>query len=367
MAVTSLSQVFASTAIPIPKSQRTENDINNTQAGSGYPTTPSLQSILDQKKYSNGSIRSNISSSSVPSLISTSSSYESCESHPLDSFNTWDDIDENFFNNNDNNTTNNFEPLSPIEPTKKTVAKKASFVSNLSSSIKSFTNSTIQKNDMLFDIQPRLTDDKLPRTTIIQRLAQKDNKVTELQTFKVTSTNTDITTNQSSTSNNNNTSQGAISILRNREPRINSQFLRLYSYESNSRKKGLLPQITHSDEEEFANNRPIGDSSREFALFVRQRLWQCVVLPPREDLNISPPEYVFHGNDNTDDSIEEVSESSEVVSLIRKNGDVKPWIKLEDEKFAKQKVLRPCGVLNNDIQFTVKGWCNERWLPSTTC
>lgn len=362
MTVTSLSQVFASTAIPIPKSQRLENDINNnTQGGASYPTTPSLQSILDQKKCSNGSIRSNVSSSSVPSLISTSSSYESCDSHPLDSFNTWDDIDENFFNNNDNNTTTNFEPLSPIEPTKKIISKKASFVSNLSSSIKSFTNSTIQKNDMLFDIQPRLTDDKIPRTTIIQRLAQKDNKVTELQTFKVTSTNSDITTTNSSS--NSGSSQGAISILRNREPRINSQFLRLYSYESNSRKKGLLPTISHSDEEEFANNRPIGDSSREFALFVRQRLWQCVVLPPREDLNISPPEYVFHGNNN---SMEQISDT-DVVSLIRKNGDVKPWIKLEDEKFTKQKVLKPCGVLNNDIQFTVKGWCNERWLPSTTC
>ena len=187
MATTLISpHVWPSNAIPIPKPSRLrldndgDNKNNNAKQSNsnlsqpGYPTTPSLQSIIDQKKFSNGSIKSNVSSNSVPSLISTSSSYESCDSHPLDSFNTWDDIDENFFSQNDtslnddydNNYT--FQPLSPIEPVQqqKYITKKASFVSNLSSSIKSFANSTRHNNDILFDIQPRLTDDKLPKNII---------------------------------------------------------------------------------------------------------------------------------------------------------------------------------------------------------
>lgn len=375
MATTLISpHVWPSNAIPIPKPSRLrldndgDNKNNNAKQSNsnlsqpGYPTTPSLQSIIDQKKFSNGSIKSNVSSNSMPSLISTSSSYESCDSHPLDSFNTWDDIDENFFCQNDtsfnddydNNYT--FQPLSPIEPVQqqKYITKKASFVSNLSSSIKSFANSTRHNNDILFDIQPRLTDDKLPKN-IIQK-----HRDTELQTFKVTSKNSSLPTSSS-------TSTPSISILGNREPRINSQFLRLYSYESNSRKKGILPEVTHLDEEDYLQRQqsssPISNSldpNRDFAMMVRQRLWQCVVLPPREDLNLSSnPEYVYAG-----ESVDENNEDQEeFVSLIRKKGNVKPWIKLEDEEISKMKVLRPCGVLNNDTQFTVKGWCNERWLP----
>lgn len=382
MATTIVSQmVWPSSAIPIPKPTRLQIDTNNKNKDNsssssnnhnhhslcqqGYPTTPSLQSILDQKKFSNGSIRSSVSSNSVPSMVSTSSSYESCDSHPLDSFNTWDDIDENFFCNNDiyndvEYSKYSFQPVSPIEPELKSITKKTSFVSNLSSSIKSFANSTRHNNDMLLDIQPRLTDDKLPKS-----ITQKKARDTELETFKITS-QTSTTATQSS-------SNPTLSILRNREPRINSQFLRLYSYESNSRRKGILPEVSHLDEEEYIirqqsqSQSPSSslDPSRDFALFVRQRLWQCVVLPPREDLNISQPEYVYAGEQPKNNDVDDDNDDVEFVSLIRKNGDVKPWIKLEDEEISKMKVLRPCGVLNNDTQFTVKGWCNERWLPRT--
>jgi len=422
----SAQNAWPSQAIPIiPKSNYRNNNPNHNNhqhhhqhhQQTPYPTTPSLQSILDQKKLSNGSIRSSVSTNSVPSLVSiNSASYESCDTHPLDSFNTWEDIDENFFNNEfnesiDYDTNNytydhndvqynyNFEPVLPMKPAQeeqiidnnnnnnnnnKTINKKSSFVSNLSSSIKSFTNSTIFNNDLLLDIQPRLTDDKLP-TNILRHTGHDDSiqsihKDTELKTFKITSINNKSSTNFQGGIATSNT-PSSISILKNREPRINSQFLRLYSYESNSRKKGILPEVSHMNEDEYSNqsinsskySKNSKSSTHEFAIHVREKLWQCVILPPREDLTLTSykkPRYVYK-NDYVSNSEKidmigknnEEDENNGFVSLIRQKGDIKPWIKLEDEQQSKQKVLKPYGVLNNDVQFTVKGWCNERWLP----
>jgi hypothetical protein len=234
-----------------------------------------------------------------------------------------DDIDHEFF------VGSKLQPVVPVIPDAKAIGKKSSFVSNLTRSIRSLTTATASayksKNELLFDIQPRLTDDKLPLR------CQHTGPSRELETYKITS--------QPSC-----TSQ--VTVHRARESRINSQFLRLYAHESNARHHRVLPEITQDEEERYLNDPSTYEGSdREFALLVRQRLWQCVVLPPRIDaLCDHTPEYV----------------RMDGVRPSAKPKGLKPWANLEDEKNGE---MGPRGVLGKGTQFVVKGWCNSRWMP----
>ncbi|CCH45727.1 hypothetical protein BN7_5313 [Wickerhamomyces ciferrii] len=253
-----------------------------------------------------------------------------------------------FFVNDDTSSTSSTSSIESIKPesttTKKPIiTKKSSFVSNLSSSIKNFTQSTISNNNkILFDIQPRLTDDKLPKTITTPSSTQN---ITELKTFKMSSESDSFKSS---------------SIIKPRESRINPEFLRLYSYESSSRQKGLLKEITPQDEENFIyyqnkflqqpKTSPLNE--KEFSMMIRNKLWKCVILPPRDDYIPQNPNYIKTDNNQ-----------KEGKSLINTTTDQrKPWVNLDDEKI-QQKVIKPYGIMG-DVQFTVKGWCNERWLPS---
>lgn len=315
-----------SIAIPIPSARHKQHTT----------PSPSLQSVIHQKKLSNSSIK-NLSTSSatnypssLPSLSFTSTtsastlcSYESCDSHPLLSFDidTFDDIEEDFFMPSTHKSSVN----KSIQPVVRTTAdrdspresKTSKFVSNLTSSLKSFKNSN--SHNLLLDIQPRLTDDRIP--------------VTELKTFSSSSllNASPVETAKAGCC----CSSGA---PKQREPRINSQFLRLYSYESNSRKKGLLPDLSPMDEQLLDSNTFNSLSpEKQFALKIRQKLWQQVVLPPKE-VSHANDTYVYVGN------------SPKVV---------KPWCNFNDEL----NNLKPVGSLGN-VQFVIKGWCNSKWISS---
>ncbi|ONH68373.1 Protein GIS3 [Cyberlindnera fabianii] len=306
-------------AIPIPR--------HHNAPHKQLSTTPSLQSVLDQKRLSiNQSLRLSLFTFFSTNICSFIAFYGLLlthvpHKHPLDESQTnyLSDIDNDFFN--DSTMLELVEPLPsdytcPQDPlSTKAITKKQSFVSQLSNSLRNFTTSTKkQNNELVFDIQPRLTDDRLPIHVAY--------------------------------------------IYRNREPRVNSQFLRLYSHEAASRRKGLLLQ-TDPIEEELYMPHPshYHGTEREFALLVRHRLWNCVVLPPRQDAPMDPTthndEYVF------DDEIHDKEE----MTLVDTQRQVKPWITLEDET-EKNTTLGPRGILDKGVQFTVKGWCNTRWMPS---
>lgn len=395
---------MTATAIPIPQHSRTNSKkisglcalcSTNTSHPTTYQTTPSLQSVLDQKRSSLSGTAANTastspdssvstystasSSHSIPSLVSLSSSFESCsDSHPLQSYShgLMNEIDEDFFSNADIQLVT---PLDIVKEdldsqnhfnqhTKQTLTKKSSFVSNLTQSIKKLTNSTMRQNDFnVFNIQPRLTDDKFIQpyndhnpTNSKSSLVFED---TELVTFNITA-RTDHPNHSSKTSSD--TSSILAKPQRGREQRINPEFLRLYSFESSSRKKHILPEISMKEEDEYLLYNPTNSldqvhTKKEFALFIRRKLWDSIVLPPRENLNsyCDQPEYVFNG-----DGIECTGE----FSLIRKLGDIKPWIKFDDEKtLMKSQTFKPRGVIGKGIQFTAKGWCNARWIPSVAC
>lgn len=381
-----------STAIPIPS-------VSKRRDLSCSSTTPSLQSVLDQRKCSHHSLRCtslsstsinhshsrDTTSSSVPSLMSLSS-LESSESHPLEIVTLMDDIDQNYFDFSDHDKQLELQILKPIRSTptlsdlnSQELPHQYYFVSNLTRSIRNFTNSTIHRNnDLLFEIQPRLTDDKLPQSIVIQKLQKlqhqqnlklNDSMEQELETYKITAKNATVISSNPSTTSLDDLS--SVSIMRNKEPRINSQFLRLYAYEASSRKKGLLPEITQDEENELlmdqrqlsVNSSNITSlSDKEFAIIVRQRLWNCVVLPPREDSTFfHTPEYVYYDENN-----QQIDEKN---SLMRKLNDIKPSVKLEDEEnynlsdSKRNTALKPRGTLYNNVQFIVKGWCNSRWIP----
>jgi hypothetical protein len=191
----------------------------------------------------------------------------------------------------------------------------------------------------------------------------------ELETYKITARNSTVLSSSPSMG------DSAVSVFRNKEPRINSQFLRLYAYEASSRKKGLLPEISQDEENELLYHQqqqpqPVIDSNsmaymsqKEFAIIVRQRLWNCVVLPPKDEQPcFNNPEYVYCNN--------MVNPQDEANSLMKEVGTVKPWVKLDDEEnyrlsdVRRNTVLKPRGKLYNNVQFIVKGWCNSRWIPT---
>ena len=98
----------------------------------------------------------------------------------------------------------------------------------------------------------------------------------------------------------------------------------------------------------------------------KDKLWSNVILPPRSDE--SPGLFIDGENYICIEEVDE-DESSLGYSIVRKQGGYMPWV-------LKQSI-RPAGVLpkskcifnseapNSGVtncQFTVKGWCNPRWV-----
>ena len=145
---------------------------------------------------------------------------------------------------------------------------------------------------------------------------------------------------------------------RGRDSRMNSSFLRLYAIDYEARCRSILPSSYSSRELSYVINK--SRASKEFhrryniisvSNLSREKLWDNVVLPPRTDN--CPRAYI---------------DSSNYVCV----DDTKKNVVEERRHYTE-----PAGVLSNSrcfyndqspqggntkLQYTVKGWCNTRWL-----
>ncbi|KAI5948988.1 hypothetical protein KGF57_005051 [Candida theae] len=236
---------------------------------------------------------------------------------------------------------------------------KQSLYSNLTESIKSIRERLVTRALADFEVDTHaVTEKELPAANTEELPAQ------ELITFFEAKHDHDTT------------SQEHIKpSFKNRDHRINAQFLRLYAYDYNARinSKTLPNSLSQEDLMIIILNNPHLKSfhSRHNIYHIsnlsRQKLWNSVVLKPRHDK--SPEESV-----DSEDYICVADDSSvsSHASLTRKNSKYLPW----DLKPS----IKPAGILprgkwvfngkapNSGVsktQFTVKGWCNSRWVAKT--
>lgn len=156
--------------------------------------------------------------------------------------------------------------------------------------------------------------------------------------------------------------------VQHRELRINWRFLRLYAHDYNTKMQRLL-SVSEEDIDRFEEEAeesgcvPDNDVLRDYGrgrsrtrntigrqqdlflgLKAREKLWSNVILPPREDLPLQ--------------------NSLKKAHFIRARQDLHPsatpW-----QGFGQchqQSKLKPYGHLQNNIQYTRKGWCHDRWI-----
>ncbi|KAL6452786.1 hypothetical protein SBY92_000127 [Candida maltosa Xu316] len=256
------------------------------------------------------------------------------------------------------------------------MAPKKSVYSNLSSSLRSFKYkiSSYHKEffvSFLMD-SPRLTDDKLPIEEEDDEEKQDEKeeeeetrpKMQELTTFKASNNNQDTLS----------TVHHSIK-YKTREHRCSGLFLPLYAFDRTARVKSMTLPITKSTDE-LKHLFKINPQLKSFhydhnihrvSNLSREKLWNNVLLPPRNDdspgMSINGDNYIYIDDDD---------ETSAYYSIVRKNGTYLPW--------ALKQSIEPAGVLhqgkwmfnsrapNSGIsksQFTVKGWCNPRWIDSS--
>lgn len=165
--------------------------------------------------------------------------------------------------------------------------------------------------------------------------------------------------------------------FKNRDDRINSNFLRLYAQDYNSRLNKLLPDNYSNEEflELYNKSRGIKEFHHRYNFYKisnlnRDKLWNSVILPARFDncpnSSIDHSSYVFMGNNAENNN-----------SLITLNGNFLPWAR---ENNRTTESIKPSGILQgvkgcengpspssgmSKTQFTIKGWCNKRWLDSS--
>lgn len=157
---------------------------------------------------------------------------------------------------------------------------------------------------------------------------------------------------------------------RGRDSRMNSTFLRLYAIDYDARCSEILPNSYTSRELTYVINksRMSKDFHRRYNIIrisnlSRDKLWDSVVLPPRRDTSpsahIDPSNYVYVGSDDE---------------------KYDPRIRFEDSGIRRLYYPKPAGVSDNGrsfrnsespqagntrLQYTIKGWCNARWLDSS--
>lgn len=156
--------------------------------------------------------------------------------------------------------------------------------------------------------------------------------------------------------------------VQHRELRINSRFLRIYAHDYNAKLQHLL-SVSEEDIDRFEEETddsgtiPDGTALRDYGrgrcrtrntitrqqdlflgLKAREKLWSNVILPPREDLplqNSLKKAHFVHAR-------QELQTSST------------PWQSFD--QCHKQSKLNPYGHLQNNTQYTRKGWCHDRWI-----
>ncbi|KAI5952661.1 hypothetical protein KGF54_003528 [Candida jiufengensis] len=259
-----------------------------------------------------------------------------------------------------------------------------SLVSNLTTSVQNLKNSTKDKLISFISDSPRLTDDKLPfhkqqkeESKEIEEPVHQSSE--ELITFSEVEHEHDTILPENATAiNNNNTVTRTI--FKNRDQRINSQFLRLYAYDYNSRinTRTLPNSLTQEDLYSMIRKNPNLKKFHQIhniykiSNLSREKLWNSVVLKPR--LDDSPQEFIDSENYifiTSNLTSKDNHKNAGVLnrSITRKQGKYLPW----DLKPS----IKPCGILkggkwefngkapNSGVtktQYTVKGWCNSRWV-----
>ncbi|WPK23585.1 hypothetical protein PUMCH_000826 [Australozyma saopauloensis] len=153
---------------------------------------------------------------------------------------------------------------------------------------------------------------------------------------------------------------------RNREYRINCDFLKRYALDYSARANFLLPS-TIEDVDIMVHKGNLSRFDTKYGLarisdMSREKLWNLVVLLPRGDA--FPAQCIDSDNFVLDGEAE-----SRYKSIVVKKGKYIPWA-------AHKTGLKPAGVLRGSkslrstssptlgktvAQYTIKGWCNERW------
>lgn len=256
------------------------------------------------------------------------------------------------------------------------VRNSSNIVSNLTSSFKTFRNSLQRSSQSLIPFSlsftPRMTDDRVPEPKDSEALAPLEE---ELETFSVLQADLSHALDKAPVN----------KTFRNRDQRINSKFLSMYAYDFSARASGVLPNL-HTNEEfsKLINKNKalkLFHSQHNFykiSNMSRDKLWNSVILPPRTDTcprpSVDHSSYVYVGHDE--------KKQQRRQSLTRMHGDYLPWAppSAEDERLQKNTFSKPAGIMKNGsvcnngpspssgvsrTQFTVKGWCNSRWIATT--
>lgn len=210
----------------------------------------------------------------------------------------------------------------------------------------------------LYSITPRMTDDIVPQSRKFIN-TPRETTPRELTTFKETKTLCDDSADELA-------KLVARRSFKNRDQRINSQFLRLYAMDYSARTVShTLPNSSDVQELNYMiTHRPhLKQFNYKHDLFrisslSRDKLWRSVILDPRSDPSPSPAI-------NGDSYINTYSTNS----IVRQKGGHVPWtgsrsIKpigiLEGGKILENGMAPNSGVTRT--QYVVVGWCSEKWL-----
>lgn len=154
---------------------------------------------------------------------------------------------------------------------------------------------------------------------------------------------------------------------RNREHRVNSEFLKRYAMDCNARINGVLP-INPDDLTTLLCRPSIRTFDEKHGLnrlseISRDKLWNSVILPPRKDPCprnvIDSDTYVFSPEETRRASI--VSKYSTKLPWATHQSSMKPAGRFRTSACLKSNASPTLG--HSTPQYTVKGWQNERWTP----
>lgn len=289
-----------------------------------------------------------------------------------------------------------------------------SIAANISTAQQSLINLSI-------DISPRLTDDKVPPpglmhvpsqplTTSSSSLNSNSNKSknNDINNFKFVPLKT-YSIREVLQNNNPLISSNIEITIKPREARLNSNFLRVYATET-LMKKYNIPWTVQIKSKDDNNNLIIKTKD------LKSKAWDMIMLPPRSDsimnplINICDYVYVGDSNENSNNTVitnknksslsllnSSSNNSSSSSSLSRRfmtawsgydyniqqeqdiinindnnnyNNSMKT-LSPETIEFMKKNFNKRnnCNSNNNNgefnkcLNFTVKGWCNKRWIP----
>ncbi|ODV88280.1 hypothetical protein CANARDRAFT_26438 [[Candida] arabinofermentans NRRL YB-2248] len=343
--------------------------------------TPSLQSILFNRKISSYT-------NSIKSLNSNSSYNYSYSSADLDDSSLITNDDYFSITSQENDSLYSLvetidHPLASIPEPKNKQSQQSSdqsnkfskkqsrtriLYSNLSKSLKSLASNATN----VLSFNERITDTRIPNTrrhnnyNNINNVNEKIEEI-QMQTFQTICQPAHDCKFPCLLPKN----------IKSREPRINSNFLRLYAQDYTSKSQNLLAITeyeidlyqqdlieselndldTFLNQFDYSNSPPNFKTDLKIGLLSREKLWFNVILPPRNDTPLSQQQshinYVYNPSS---------SKTNNNPLVVRNNGKYKPWLQFQDQN---QQAFKPYGNMANDVQFTVKGWCNERWVAKS--